>query len=87
MGTVLERGGVSQADALAMREAVGTFQAGGQDFAPAFDPIAVAGSCVLLLVLLGIAFERVLGLDQLIGQVRLQVAAALQLDFATARGL
>lgn len=72
MSTVLERGGVSRADELAMREAVGTFQAGGQDFAPAFDPLAVAGSCVLLLVLLGITFERVLGLDQPIAQVRLQ---------------
>ena len=74
---MLEHGSVSQADALAMREAVGTFQAGGQDFAPAFDPLAVAGSCVLLLVLLGITFERVLGLDQLIGQVRLKLGAGL----------
>ena len=60
---------MSRADEMAMQEAVGTFQAGGQDFAPAFDPLPVAGSCILLLVLLGIAFERVLGLDQLVAQV------------------
>ncbi|KAK9833549.1 hypothetical protein WJX81_004729 [Elliptochloris bilobata] len=68
MSTVLESGGVTRADELAMREAIGTFRAGGRDFAPAVDPLAIAGSCVLLLVLLGIAFERVLGLDQLVAQ-------------------
>ncbi len=80
MRSVLESGGVTRADELAMQEAVGTFRAGGQDFSPAFDPLAVAGSSVLLVILLGIAFERVLGLDRLIAQVRSPAAHSLEDD-------
>jgi hypothetical protein len=69
MSTVLDKGGTTRADELAMQEAAGTFRAGGQDFEPAFDPLAITGSTVLLVILLGIAFERVLGLDRLVAQV------------------
>ncbi len=78
MRSVLESGGVTRADELAMQEAVGTFRAGGQEFSPAFDPLAIAGSSVLLVILLGIAFERVLGLDRLIAQVRSFTAYSLE---------